>query len=272
MGVQVPSWDPGQYARYADERSRPFHELVARVPVDAPRQVVDLGCGPGRLTRRLAERWPAARVVGVDNSATMIAAAAEHRLPDGRLDFVESDLRDYAPPGPVDLVVSNASLQWVPDHLALLPRFVDWLSPEGVLAFQVPDNFAEPSHRLLRELRDSPRWRSRVGDGADRSAAVHEPVRYLQTLAGLGLTVDVWTTTYLHVLTGDDPVLEWTKGTALRPVLDVLPDGDRAPFLDEYAAALRAAYPPGPAGTVFPFRRTFVVAHRTAPPPRASAV
>jgi trans-aconitate 2-methyltransferase len=154
-------------------------------------------------------------------------------------------------------------LQWVPGHVELLPRITHWLAPAGWLAFQVPDNFDEPSHTLLRELRRSDRWRDRLGAHADRGASVERAETYLAALAGAGLRADVWQTTYLHVLSGDDAVLEWVKGTALRPVLSLLADGDQSVFLAEYGAKLRQAYPEQDFGTVFPFRRTFAVATRS---------
>ncbi len=254
-------WDPATYLHYDHERGRPFDELLARVRADSPTTVVDLGCGPGARTASLLQRWPTARVVGVDSSATMIEAARTHAV-DGRLSFVEADLREWQPPRPVDVLVSNAVLQWVPEHLELVPRLVEMLAADGWLAFQVPANFAEPSHRLLQELRESPRWRTRVGAGASRSWAVEEPTTYLAALAGCGLDVDAWATTYLHVLNGDDAVLEWAKGTALRPVMAMLDEDECEDFLIEYAARLRSAYPQQVFGTVFPFHRIFVVAHR----------
>src|SRR3954470_11505283 len=254
-------WDPRQYSAYADERSRPFFELLARVDVERPTEVVDLGCGPGGLTATLLQRWPDATVVGVDSSADMVEASAEHAV-DGRLSFVHGDAASWQPQEPVDVVVANAVLQWVPGHLELLPRIASWLRPGGAMAFQVPDNFDEPSHTLLRDVRTSARWRAQLGAGADRSAGVERPETYLQALLGLGLRADVWQTTYLHVLGGDDAVLEWVKGTALRPVLSTLgTDEDRDAFLADYGTALRAAYPARPWGTLFPFRRTFAVAH-----------
>ena len=252
-------WDPNQYSMYADERSRPFFELLGRVDVASPVAVVDLGCGPGALTATLAQRWPQARIVGVDSSADMVAAAREHAV-DGRLSFECADVADWAPDGQVDVVIANALLQWVPGHVGLLLRFASWLRPGGVVAFQVPDNFGEPSHTLLRQLRTSPRWAERLGAGADRSIGVERPETYLRALVDLGLSQVVWQTSYLHVLHGEDAVLEWVKGTALRPVLSALTsEQDRAGFLADYAALLRAAYPPQPWGTVFPFRRTFAV-------------
>jgi len=255
-------WDPQQYSQFGDERARPFFELVARIDCAAPADVVDLGCGPGPLTATLLQRWPAARVVGVDSSADMIERAAAYAV-DGRLAFVQGDAATWTPRGAVDVVVANALLQWVPGHLQLLERVSSWLRPGGVVAFQVPDNFDEPSHTLLRDLRATDRWRAQLGAGADRSAGVERPATYLDALVRLGLHADVWQTSYLHVLQGEDAVLEWVKGTALRPVLSALDGDDRAEFVDQYARALRTAYPAQPWGTVFPFRRTFAVA--TAP-------
>lgn len=258
------TWDPKQYVRYADQRNRPFLELLARIDVALvgdPSSVIDLGCGPGPLTRLLADRWPGATVRGVDSSPDMVESAQEHAIA-GRLDFVLGDISAWQSDRPVDVLVSNAALHWVPGHLDLLSRFAKALSPGGVLAFQVPDNFTEPSHTLLVDLRRSSRWRDQLGEGADRGAGVDRPERYLAALVDAGLDADVWQSEYLHVLQGDDAVLEWTKGTALRPVLSKLEGADRDEFLAEYAAALRAAYPPQPFGTVFPFRRTFAVARR----------
>ena len=256
-------WDPEVYGRWANERARPFTDLLARVDLSGPGLVVDLGCGPGGLTASLARRWPAARVVGVDSSAEMIAAARSLDAEDvvDRVRFVQADLREWTPDAPVDVLVSNAVLQWVPDHLDLLPTFVSWLAaPGGVLALQVPGNFGSPAHTLLRELAGSPRWRSRLP--AAPRASTPDPVGYLTRLAGLGLRVDAWETTYLHLLDGPDPVLEWMRGTGLRPTLAVLDDDDQAAFSAEYAEQLRAAYPEQPFGTVLPFRRVFAVAER----------
>jgi trans-aconitate 2-methyltransferase len=206
---------------YGDERSRPFVELLARIQVSDPADVVDLGCGPGPLTATLLQRWPDARVVGVDSSADMVEAAAAYAI-EGRLAFVHAGVADWSPDHDVDVVIANAVLQWVPGHVELLERFASWLRPGGVLAFQVPDNFGEPSHQLLRDLRLSPPWRDRLGEGADRTAGVERPQTYLSVLADAGLSADVWQTTYLHVLAGDNAVLEWVNGTALRPVLSTL--------------------------------------------------
>jgi trans-aconitate 2-methyltransferase len=255
------TWDPAVYQKYGDERTRPFTDLLARVGSTDPRFVVDLGCGPGDQTATLLQRWPAATVLGIDSSPDMIEAAQDHAVP-GRLTFVQADLSTWRPDRPVDVLVSNATLQWVTGHLELLPRLAAMLAPDGWLAFQVPGNFDAPSHTELFALRETPRWRDRLAAGAARGAYVHQPVDYLSALLRLQLVVDVWETTYLHVLSGDDPVLEWTKGTALRPVFAVLDGADLEEFLTDYGQRLRAAYPRAEFGTVLPFRRVFAVAHR----------
>jgi trans-aconitate 2-methyltransferase len=254
-------WDPAQYNRYARERARPFEDLVARIGLTAPRRILDVGCGPGSLTRSLLDRWPEAVVTGVDSSTDMIGAAQQHAV-DGRLDFVLADVATWQPAEHVDVVVANAVLQWVPGHVELVSMLAGWLAPGGVLAFQVPDNFTDPSHTIVGDLRHTDRWRDRL-DSGDR-AAVERPETYLELLADLGLDPDVWQTTYLHLLVGKDPVLEWIKGTALRPVLDRLADDPDATtqFLAECGAELRRAYPPGAHGTVLPFRRTFAIGRR----------
>ena len=255
-------WDPEQYLRFADERARPFHDLLARVGATEPHLVVDLGCGPGTLTRLLAERWAQARVEAVDSSYEMVQRAQTELADVGeRAVATLADVREWEPAGPVDVLVSNATLQWVPGHLELLDRFASWLAPGGWLAVQVPGNFGGPSHTLLAEVAARPRWKERLGHVPWPS--VEEPVTYLARLAGLGLDVDAWETTYLQVLPGEDAVLQWMRGTGLRPVLSALQDDDeRAAFEAEYGELLRQAYPREPFGTVLPYRRIFLVARR----------
>jgi trans-aconitate 2-methyltransferase len=251
-------WGPSAYLRYADERSRPFHDLLNRVAAESPTYVVDLGCGTGHLTATLTERWPPAEVVGVDNSAEMIAKAQPLARP--RLRFELADLRQWKPDRPVDVIVSNAALHWVPEHLDVLRSLTQMLGSGGWLAFQVPGNFGSRSHVLLYELMDAPRWRTYLG-GVPRPE-VPDAAAYLDVLAQQHLAVDAWETTYLHVLQGEDAVLDWMSGTALRPVLAGLSGRQRDEFRNEYAARLRDAYEPRPYGTVLPYRRIFVVAHR----------
>jgi trans-aconitate 2-methyltransferase len=256
------AWDPAAYRRFGDERARPFLDLLARVGAQDPADVVDLGCGEGRGTAVLAHRWPGARVIGVDSSPEMLAVAAATAE---RVEFVDGDVRDWAPDGPVDVVVSNAVLHWIPGHDRLLADWAGWLRPGGWLAVQVPGNFRAPTHALLAGLCLSPAWADRLAEAAPRPDAVLEPAGYLDVLTGAGLAADVWETTYLHVLTGSDPVLGWVRSTVLRPVLARLGDDDAARFTAEYAAALRTAYPQRADGTtVLPFRRIFAVGARPA--------
>jgi trans-aconitate 2-methyltransferase len=266
-GPPGASWDPRQYGLFGDERRRPFFELLGRVRADDPVNVMDLGCGGGELTATLADRWPAARIEGIDSSPQMIAEAERLAVPGLR--FAVADIADWRPDQPIDVIVSNAALQWVPTHRDLLAVWAKALRPGGWLAFQVPGNFDAPSHTILRELCQAPRWRNVLGDVL-RGSPVDAPAAYLDLLAGQGCHVDAWETTYIQVLQGDDAVLEWVKGTALRPVLTALESAGRgAPaiteFLAEYGDRLREAYPPMPYGTVFAFRRIFVVAQRVEP-------
>ncbi len=249
------TWDPDRYLAYADERGRPFTDLLARVAAERPRTVVDLGCGPGNLTARLAERWPDADVLGLDSSPEMIDAA---RAVAPGVSFAVADLRDWSPAAPVDVLVSNAVLQWVPGHLDLLPRLVAALAPGGRLAFQVPGNFDEPSHTIRDQLAAEPPYDVHTWGVAVPGS--HDPATYLDVLAGLGCTVDAWETTYLHVLTGPDPVFTWVSGTGARPTLQALPEDLRPGFEAEFRTRLAAAYPQQAYGVVLPFRRVFVVA------------
>ncbi len=295
----MPSWDPSQYLQFAAERARPFHDLLARVGARAPRSVVDLGCGPGTLTLDLARRWPGALVTGVDCSPAMIARARGHTLdmaagpdgvdpglpdgtpvaagPGGRVEFLLGDLREVELPTDIGVLVSNATLQWVPDHLALLPGWVDRLASGsrgtggrsagegGWLALQVPGNADAPEHRAVAELAQQPRYRAAAAAETERPVGAG-PAEYLAVLARpAGVVVDVWETTYLHVLPGADPVLEWLRGTGARPVLDALArvDPDLAlAYREDLRARLRLTHPRTDVGVVLPFRRVFAVAHR----------
>lgn len=262
--VGAAAWNPSTYLRFAGERARPFADLMARIRSDEPRTVVDLGCGTGSLTAELARRWPHARVVGVDSSAEMLAEAAGSAEP-GRIEFVQGDVTTWQPDGPVDVLVSNAVLHWIPGHERLLTRWAAALSPAGELAMQVPGNFRAPTHALLAELCAGPRWADRLAEVAPRRDAVLSPAGYFDVLSATGLVPDVWETTYLHVLTGEDPVLGWVRSTALRPVLARLEDVAAAEFTALYASALREAYPLRADGTtLLPFRRIFAVAARPA--------
>ncbi|MBW0118676.1 trans-aconitate 2-methyltransferase [Pseudonocardia abyssalis] len=255
--MSTTSWDPALYLGFDDHRSRPFHDLLARVGAVAPRRVVDMGCGPGHLTAVLAARWPGAAISAFDSSAEMVDAARARDIDAG-----QADVRDWTPAPDTDVVVTNAVLQWVPEHMDLLPRWIAALPSGAWFALQVPGNLDAPSHALVRELLAEPRWHGTTDlrDGT----AVLDPAGYADLLSDAGAQVDAWETTYLQRLTGEDPVLQWISGTALRPVRDALSPADYAEFRAELAPRLRAAYPVRPDGsTWFPFRRIFAVA-RTA--------
>ncbi|MFC0674210.1 trans-aconitate 2-methyltransferase [Brachybacterium hainanense] len=249
-------WDPEQYLVYADERARPFLDLTARIGAEHPAHVVDLGAGPGTLTRLLARRWPHAQVLAVDASEEMAARA--RTIPGITAQL--ADLRTWCPPAPADVIVANASLQWVPGHLELLERLVGHLAPGGWFAMQVPGNFEEPSHAIRRELASHAPYAEHLEGVAVPSS--HDPATYLRVLQGLGCEVDAWESTYLHVLPGEDPVFAWVSGTGARPTLQALPEDLRERFSVEYRARLREAYPSEPDGVILPFRRVFAVARR----------
>ncbi|GIF03536.1 trans-aconitate 2-methyltransferase [Actinoplanes siamensis] len=244
-------WDPTVYRRFGNERSRPFFDLVARIGATAPRAVTDLGCGTGELTRTLAERWPRARVTGVDSSPEMIRQAGP-----GSVRFRVGDIADWAPGPDTDVVVTNAALQWVPGHQEMLGRWAAALPPGAWLAMQVPGNFDAPSHRLLRAVA------AEFGVGhVLRESPVEDPAGYAALLAGAD--VDAWETTYLHLLPADGPehpVLRWMEGTALRPVRAALDPPQWTEFRAELGGRLADAYPAGHRRVAFPFRRIFVVA------------
>ena len=253
-------WDPKQYERFRAERSRPFFDLLARIPDRSYKAISDLGCGTGDLTAALSEHWPEARVLGVDNSDEMLRAAEKVAVPD-QIEFTPGDIRTWRPGSPQDLVVSNATFQWIPDAAGLVKQVVGYLGAKGVLAVQMPDNSGSPSQQILRELEQAEAWAERL-KGRMRQDSVLPLSRYLDLLWAEGLQVDAWESVYLHVLEGEDAVLEWMKGTTLRPILKTLADGERDEFVAQYREKLAAAYPKGPSGTTFPFRRQFFVAKK----------
>lgn len=256
----MPTWDPERYLHFSDERSRPFSDLLARVGAEEPARVVDLGCGPGQLTATLADKWPTAEILGIDSSDAMIEASAAHASAHVR--FEVGDIRQWRPTEPADVLISNAALQWVPGHRELVPSLVQSLAPGGWFAFQVPGNFDEPSHRLLHELAADPRFAEATRQVERPSASA--AATYLADLSALGCRVDAWETTYLHVLTGPDPVFTWISGTGARPILQALSAPEREVFESEYKALLRDAYPTRDFGTLLPFRRVFVVAQKAS--------
>lgn len=255
-------WDPVKYVQFGDYRDRPFFDLTGRVHAESPVQVVDLGCGPGSLTATLAERWPGADVVGVDSSAEMLSKARNATPGTPSLRFELTDIAEWMPAAETGVVVSNAALQWVPGHQDMMRAWLAALRPGSWFAMQVPGNFNAPSHALMRQLAASSRWAPKLQGVLRGGESVGEPADYLRILLDAGFTADAWETTYQQVLPGPDPVLEWVRGTALRPVLAALSPAEGAEFEAGYAAALREAYPSGVHGTVFPFRRIFAVGRK----------
>jgi trans-aconitate 2-methyltransferase len=258
MEALMPTWDPNQYLKFTDHRLRPALDLLAQIPLGDPRSVYDLGCGPGNVTRLLAERWPNARVVGVDSSAEMLAKA---RIGAASVAFEQADIARWSPPAPADLLFTNATLHWLDDHAALLPRLAAQLAPGGMLAIQMPDNRQSPSHLLMDEAAATGPWHSKLAQCRPVYISMQSPDAYYRILAPVTQQLDIWETTYLHVLEGDNPVVEWIKGTALRPYLEVLAEPERSDFLSAYATRIAAAYPKQPDGrTLLPFKRIFIVA------------
>ncbi len=252
-------WDREQYLRFMTARSKPFFDLLAKIPPREYRHIVDLGCGPGNLTRVLAEHWPGAVVTGVDNSPEMLAKVETLAIP-GRLEFVHGDIAAWKPAEAVDLVFSNAVLQWVPDHEDVLASLAEMLDDKGTLAVQMPMHMNTPGKKAILDVAKRDRWRTTLAGVGLQPGCVKAAAWYISHLLDLGFHVEAWETTYMHLLPGDNPVLEWMKGTALRPLLERLTTEERAEFLCEVGSERQSAYPRIGRLTLFPFPRLFFVA------------
>ena len=250
------SWNPQIYLQFGGPRTRPAADLLARVPVETPERVIDLGCGPGNSTALLAARWPKAELEGLDSSSAMLAEAAVSGV---AARWVLADLADWTPAAPYDVIYSNATFQWLDHQQVLLPRLMGFVAPGGAFAFQVPVNFHAPSHALMRAVAADPLWSDRLA--GVRDVAFHTAQDYFDLLRPLARDLDIWETTYLHVLDGEDAVYRWVSATGLRPYLAAL-DGDaKDEFIRLYKARLNEAYPRRADGTtLLPFQRLFVVA------------
>lgn len=256
----MPTWDADRYLRFATERTQPARDLLARVALAAPARLIDLGCGPGNSTALLRGRWPAAAVTGLDSSPQMLAAARKAQ-PAG--DWVRADIATWTADPPYDLVFANASLQWLPDHATLYPQLFAQVAPGGALATQIPVFHALPVQRALRAVAADPAWRARLAP-ATRALVAKAPGFYYDALRPLARRIDLWETTYHHLLASTDAIVEWIGATRLRPYLAALADAAaRQEFLTRLRAAVAARYTPQRDGTVlFPFRRLFLVAYR----------
>lgn len=255
-------WSAAQYGTFENERNRPIHDLLARLPGLDAAMAADLGCGPGNSTELLQQRFPQATVIGIDSSPDMIAAARK-RLPGH--DFALADIAAWAAPGPFDVILANAALQWVPDHAALLPALMSKLRPGGSLAVQMPDNLDEPAHVLAREIAADGPWAAKLAGAADSRAERRGPSWYYRILRETGAEVDIWRTTYHHALAGGPPaIVEWFRGAGLRPFLDPLDAPEQDGFLSRYTQAVAKGYPALPDGSVLlPFPRLFFIATRS---------
>jgi trans-aconitate 2-methyltransferase len=256
----VSDWNPELYRRFEDERTRPARELLARVPLEAPVTVWDLGCGPGNSTEVLAERYPGARIVGTDNSEPMLASA-RRRLPACRFEL--SDIEHWAPGAPADLIYSNAAIHWVGGHETLIPRLFGLLAPGGVLAIQMPDNRDEPTHRLMREVGSLSPWTAHIGPVAALRTPVLGIADYYDLLAPIAAEVDVWRTAYQHPMDSAEAIVEWVRATGLRPFVEPLPAPEQRAYLAAYERRIAPAYPARADGRLLlAFPRLFIVARR----------
>ena len=254
------SWSAKQYVAFESERTRPVRDLLAAVPTAQVRRAVDIGCGPGNSTEMLIARYPDAEVTALDSSADMLEAARE-RLPGLRIEQV--DIERWDDEGPFDVILANAVLQWLPDHARLFPRLIRKLAPGGSLAVQMPDNLDESAHRLMREVASYGPWAKKLADKVSRRAPRQSPEWYYAAVHASCSAVDVWRTTYHHPLPGANAVVEWFKGSGLRPFLDALDADEQAQYLARYEASIAQAYPALGDGTVLlPFPRLFIVATR----------
>lgn len=253
----MADWSPSTYLQFADERTRPARDLLAQVPLTAPRKIVDMGCGPGNSTELLVERFPDAEIIGLDSSPAMLEAARQ-RLP--KLQFALADAATWTPQPDVDLVFANAIYQWVPDHLDALSRVFSALKPGGVLAVQMPDNLGEPTHQLMRDTAANGPWAARLASAA-RSPL--PPVRHYADRLASASHLDLWHSIYNHPLADAPAIVEWVRGTGLRPFLDPLTPPEQTAFLAAYTTAIAQAYPPLTTGKVLlRFPRLFIVAAR----------
>jgi trans-aconitate 2-methyltransferase len=256
----MADWSAEQYLKFEDERTRPSRDLLAQVPLADARKVVDIGCGPGNSTALLVERWPHAEVIGVDTSADMLRQARE-RLP--RQTFIEANIAHWAPPPDTDVLFANAIFQWVPGHLRQLQRLLGALPRGGVLAVQMPDNLDEPAHVLMRDVAYQEPWRTTLADAAQLRDGLPKPGVYYDALGPLCARLEIWHTVYNHVLDDAAAIVEWVKGTGLRPFVDPLDPLDRKHYLAEYTARIAASYRPQADGKVLlRFPRIFILAVR----------
>lgn len=257
----MKDWNPDLYRQFEAERTRPAQELLNRISLPSPSYATDLGCGPGNSTELLHHRWPEARVTGLDSSRAMLDEA-QQRLPDCA--FEQADIRYWQAAPPPDVIYANASLQWLNDHQTLLPHLVSQLAPDGVLAIQMPDNLDEPSHRLMRSMAERPQWEDKIDPQASARKRLLSTDQYYDLLTAVGCQVDIWRTTYYHLMPSPQAIVDWLRATGLRPFLATLDEAQQETWLAEYQAEIARAYPARRDGQrLLAFPRLFIVAQKT---------
>jgi len=256
----MSDWNPELYRQFEAERTRPARELVARIPATDISRATDLGCGPGNSTELLWQAWPQAKITGMDSSPSMLELA-QKRLPECH--FMPADISNWQAAEPQDLIFANASLQWLDQHQQLLPQLVAQLASNGVLAIQMPDNKAEPSHRLMREVAARAEWQQKISSHAGDRKKLLTAQQYYDLLSQAGCSVDIWRTTYYHLLPNAEAIVDWLKATGLRSFLESLNEKEQQAFLQDYLTEIRQAYPPQKDGNVLlAFPRLFIVAQK----------
>ncbi|MEM6162005.1 trans-aconitate 2-methyltransferase [Erwinia sp. P6884] len=257
----MTDWNPDLYRQFEAERTRPAKELVTRIPLRDVQHITDLGCGPGNSTALLHQTWPQARITGLDSSQAMLEQALQ-RLPDCR--FEQADIQAWQASSPQDLIYANASLQWLSDHDTLLPSLVEQLAKGGVLAVQMPDNLDQPTHSLMRKVAENGPWQDKINHDPGHRKRLLTTEAYYDLLSSAGCTVDIWRTTYYHVMSSHSAMVEWLRSTGLRPFLSPLQEEEQAAYLAHYLAELTAAYQPRQDGSVLmPYPRLFMVAKKS---------
>lgn len=257
----MKDWNPDLYRQFEAERTRPATELLSRIPLRQVSRATDLGCGPGNSTELLCQAWPDAHITGLDSSQAMLEQALK-RLPDCQ--FLQADIRLWQAEVPQDVIYANASLQWLTDHQQVLPHLVEQLSAGGVLAIQMPDNLDQPTHSLMRKVAEHPQWATKIGPGAAERKKLLSTEAYYDLLSRVGCKVDIWRTTYFHVMPSHQAIVDWLKATGLRPFLAPLDEPEQEEYLSRYLLELTRAYAVrGDGNVLMPFPRLFIVAQKS---------
>jgi trans-aconitate 2-methyltransferase len=256
----MPDWNPNLYLKFSDQRARPAADLIAQIRLENPRRIIDLGCGTGNSTEQLHHRWPEAEITGLDSSPEMLRQA---RLGHPDWNWIESPIQAWRPEGSYDVVFSNAALHWVADHESVFPRLLSFVSPGGVLAVQMPNNFLSPAHQGMKKVAQDPCWAGAL-DGTSDNCNVQPIKFYYRVLSGAGRDLNLWEIEYLQIMNSTRAILDWMRSTAMRAYLERLRDEkSRRKFEEMCLHEFERAYRAEPDGAVlFPYRRMFIVTSR----------